>query len=102
MSGFEPPQKSSAKKAPDHSASPIERHKTGRALCGEPCDLRQTEIVHQKAPDRHFRTHITENPNRAEKEVAMFPDGIVGARSGIGMRGFYFGELGNSDQNRQQ
>jgi len=71
ISGLDPPEKSRAQKPPDHGARPTRTKQTGRGLCGEARDLRQGEKFTRKL-DRNFRTHIRENPNRAQDQIGCF------------------------------
>src|SRR5277367_6370743 len=82
ISGPETLQKSCAKKAPEHRATPEERDKACRSLGGEAGNLGQAKIVHQKASDRNLGAHIGENANCAEDEIGVLPDGVLPFLSG--------------------
>src|SRR6266850_305698 len=71
---LEPPQKGCPKKASDHRAGPVERNKPCRGLGGEACNLRQAEIIHQKASNRNLCAHICKNSHGTQDEVAVLPD----------------------------
>src|SRR5580692_6353024 len=101
LSGPETLQKSCAKKAPEHGATPEERDKACRSLGGEAGNLGQAKIVHQKASDRNLGPHIGENANCAEEEIGMFPDGVLPHISGAAGRIFNFWQPGNADQHCQ-
>src|SRR5271168_4064196 len=100
MPRFETPQKRGAEKASDHGAAPIEGHKSRGRPGGEASNLRKAEITYQKASDGNFRAYVSENPNRGEDEVGMFPNRIVGLLSGTELRMLDFGQPKCANHNR--
>jgi hypothetical protein len=59
-------------KASNHSAPPIERHITRRGDRRKTSNLRQAEIIHQKASDGHFRAYIATNPMTPRQRLGCF------------------------------
>jgi hypothetical protein len=54
-------------------------------------DTWQTEVAHQETAYGDLRAHISENPERAEEQVGMAPNGILDALPGSirrGLRGY--------------